>query len=207
MVSSVRTRVIAVTSVAVTLGMLLGGCSAARHGSSATASAAPTARAVGTPVRFGCDSLVPADVLTVYRKRFRLDPHARPDAGTPGATIAGQRGQVCVWKDPSGITITVAIAHLPADVLTRLKNSLYEHSNPVPTYTVEGYFDRLGRIGRADSFPDPYWVDAESTIFGEPGDAQPIMDSVRSVIAPNAPSVAPTTGHTVLTPTPSPTAG
>jgi hypothetical protein len=163
---------------------------------SSSASAAP----IGERVDVACDTLVPASTFAVYGKTFTLEPDATPDKGTPASTIKGQRGQVCEWKDADGTTVTVAVAKLPETALTRLKDSLYEKSNSVPTYTVEGYFDVTNGLGRADSFPDPYWVNAESTMFGEPGDAQPVLDAVRATLAPSENPVTP-----AATPTATPT--
>jgi hypothetical protein len=200
-------RAITVAGLAVAVAAALAGCThagaidppasasssvgAVPRGSSpsASASAAPIGERVDVP----CETLVPASAFTVYGKPFTLDVGAKAASGSPAATIAAQRGQVCVWKDPDGVRVTVAVAHLPAAALTRLKDSLYENSNSVPTYTVEGYFDVTNGLGRADSFPDPYWVDAESTMFGEPGDAQPVLDAARAALTPSAtPSATPT---------------
>ncbi|WP_066519500.1 hypothetical protein [Curtobacterium ammoniigenes] len=212
MVSRTISRAVAAPAVVAAIAGMLVGCTSGTHGGSAgvSATSSPTVRPVGTRVDVPCATLVPAEVLAIYHRSFQLDRGAKPTPGTPGATIAGQRGEVCVWKAGS-VTITVAIAHLPSAVSTRLKNSLYERSNSVPTYTVEGYFDKQGAIGRADAFPDPYWVNAESTIFGEPGDAQPILDAVRAVLAPTAPSVTPRSSSsaspsTASTPSSSPSA-
>jgi hypothetical protein len=159
--------------------------------SSATATPAP----VGSPVDVACDVLVPQSVLTAYGQTFTLEPDATPRKNSPAADIAAQRGDVCTWQNDSGdVTITLAVADLPDAPLTKLKDSLFEDSNSVPTYTVEGYFDTVGDVGRADAFVDPYWVNVESTMFTEPGTVQPIVDSVRSALAGSAsPSAAATT--------------
>jgi hypothetical protein len=173
-------------AVALSTTLLLAGCSGSHSAPAASASALPTVKAIGTRVTVPCATLVPSSALSVYGKSFTLDKKAsrKPETGTPAATIAGQRGQVCTWKSTSGdMRVTVAVAHLPSSALTRLKNSLFEHSHSVPTYTVEGYFDLQGKTGRADSFPGSYWVNAESTLFTEPGAAQPVMDAVREALS------------------------
>jgi hypothetical protein len=176
-------RAITVAGLAVAVTIALAGCTHARPTEpSVSTSTAPIGERVDVP----CETLVPASAFTVYGKPFTLVAGAKPASGSPAATIAAQRGEVCVWKDPEGVRVTVAVAHLPSAALTRLKDSLYENSHSVPTYTVEGYFDVRHGLGRADSFPDPYWVDAESTMFGEPGDAQPVLDAARAALTPGA---------------------
>ncbi|MFZ7088575.1 hypothetical protein [Curtobacterium sp. RRHDQ10] len=167
--------------------------STAAHGTGSPSSSA-TPEPVGTRVDVPCDTLVPASVFAVYGQAFTLADSAQPAKASPAADIAAQRGQVCIWRNASGdVTVTLAVASLPAAPLTRLKDSLYEDSHSVPTYTVEGYFDTAGSVGRADAFVDPYWIDVESTMFTEPGAVQPIMDSARAALAGTAsPSASPT---------------
>jgi hypothetical protein len=207
-------RAITVAGLAVAVAAALTGCthastttpSASASSSAGTAprtsspSASASAAPIGERVDVPCETLVPAAAFAVYGRTFTLVPDAKPGSGTPAATIAAQRGQVCVWKDPDGVTVTVAVAKLPASALTRLKDSLYQNSHSVPTYTVEGYFDVAKGLGRADAFPDPYWVSAESTMFGEPGDAQPLLDAVRATLAPSE-----TPSGTTATPSGAPT--
>lgn len=161
---------------------------------SARSSATATPKPVGSPVDIACDLLVPQSVFTAYGQTFTLLPDATPKKNSPAADIAAQRGDVCIWQNGAGdVTITLAVADLPDAPLTKLKDSLFEDSNSVPTYTVEGYFDAPGGLGRADAFVDPYWVNVESTMFTEPGTVQPIVDSVRSVLAGSATPSAPAT--------------
>lgn len=208
MTTGISVRAITATSIALAGLVALVGCSSSGTGGTAqsasprasssteprsTPSASASAKPVGTRVDVPCDTLVPESVFTVYGETFTLSDSAKPTKGTPAADIAVQRGQVCVWENGAGdVTVTLAVASLPAAALTRLKDSLYEDSNSVPTYTVEGYFDTVGDIGRADAFADPYWIDVESTMFTEPGAVQPIMDAARTALAGASPSASAT---------------
>jgi hypothetical protein len=211
MTTGTTVRAITATAVALTGLLALVGCSAgsthpapsssarpsggAAAGASATSGPSASAAPVGTRVDVPCDTLVPTSVFDAYGKPFALVAGATPTKGSPAADIAAQRGRVCVWRDGAGdTTVTLGVASLPAAPLTKLKDSLYEDSNSVPTYTVEGYFDMDGDVGRADAFVDPYWVDVESTLFTEPGTAQPMMDAVRAALVAAGGSGASGTG-------------
>ena len=125
---------------------------------------------------------------TVYGERFTRDTSATPAKGSPAARIAQQHGRVCVWQeadDPS-VTITLAVAELPEKSLTNLKDALFDRGGSVPTYTVEGYFALTHDVGRADAFADPYWITTSSTLFTEPGTAQPVVDAARQALTPSA---------------------
>lgn len=183
MTSRTPFRAITVVALAATAVAALAGCSG---GPSGKPSASATGGPVGTAVEQRCDDLVPQSAFAVYGRTFTLDRDAEPAEGSPAALIAGQRGRVCVFHDDSGVQITLGVAHLPEKTLTRLKDGLYEESNSVPTYGVEGYFRTSGSVGRADAFVDPYWVNVRSTMFGEPGDAEPVVDAVRAALDPSA---------------------
>lgn len=172
------------TATAVTLVACSGGGQGGGTGRSATSTPSATATPIGTPVTQTCDQLVPAATFDVYGKQFTLDADAEPEKGSPAAKIAQERGRVCAWHqtdDPS-VTVTLAVAHLPEKSLTNLKDALYQKGGSVPTYTVEGYFSLTDGVGRADAFPDPYWITTTSTLFTEPGTAQPVVDQARSVL-------------------------
>ena len=176
-------------AIAVPVVLLLAACS----GGGAAPTASPTASAgvVGERVDQTCAELVPASTFSVYGQSFTLDRSARPAKGSAAAQVAAQRGRVCTWRAEDGTTLTVAVAHLPATTRTALKDTLFEQGGSVPTYTVEGYFALRHGTGRADTFPDPYWITTTSTLFTEPGAAQPVVDAVRQVVAPDAAAPAP----------------
>jgi len=179
-----RVRAITVAVVTVAASVVLGGCSGGSDDAAPRASTAP----IGTAVRQTCDALLPTSALAVYGTTFRQDTDWRPATGTPAATIARQRGRVCrfVATDDPATTVTLAVAHLPEKSLTTLKDALYERGGSVPTYRVEGYYALADGVGRADAFPDPYWITTESTLYTEPGGAQPVVDAVRAVLQPTA---------------------
>lgn len=187
-------RAISVAALAVPAALVLAACSGGDSGGSPTRtpttapSASATAAPIGKRISQTCAELVPDTAFAVYGKQFELDASATPEKGSAAARIAQQRGRVCVFHEVSdeSVTITLAVADLPEKSLTNLKDVLYEESHSVPTYGVEGYFEKPARTGRADAFVDPYWVNARSTMFGEPGDAEPIMTAVRDALDPGA---------------------
>jgi len=190
MATRIRHRAITAAVLAVVGALSLGGCTGQGAGTASTAAGASSGSAAPTPVgsrvRVPCDTLVPAAAFGVYGKTFTPRPDATPKKGTTAAAIVEQRGVACIWEDRADdITVTVAVASLPAANLTRLKDTLFEDSHSVPTYTVEGYFLTRGGVGRADAFVDPYWVNVTSTMFGEPGDAQPVVDAARAALGPS----------------------
>lgn len=186
-----RVRAIGTALLTVSASVALVACS----GSGGTDDATPSASAapVGKRVTQTCGELLPSGSLDVYGKTFTIDRDYEPEKGSPAARIAQQRGRVCHWTaaDDASTTITLAVADLPEKSLTNLKDALYERGGSVPTYRVEGYFSLIDGIGRADAFADPYWITATSTLFTEPGGAQPVIDAVRGVVAPSA-SATPT---------------
>ncbi|MDO7881498.1 arginyl-tRNA synthetase [Antiquaquibacter soli] len=144
---------------------------------SATPAPQPTAEII--PFSAACDQLVSPQALYDINPNLALLGAFDPDAGTPAADVVAAGGTACRWvNSTSGSTIDVAVAELPAEVSTALKNSLVGDSNSVPTYGVEGYFSVVGGVGEADAFPDPYWVSVVSSDFVEPGDAGPFAITV-----------------------------
>lgn len=181
MTSRSRVRAISAAVLAATGVLAVSGCSGGGD-SSATPSATTST------VSQTCAELLPSTALDVYGAAFEQVRSFTPEAGTPAATIADRDGRVCRFRevDDHDVTITVAVAKLPEKSLTNLKDALFEQGTSVPTYRVEGYFDLTGGVGRADAFADPYWITASSTLFTEPGGAQPVIDAVRAVVAPDA---------------------
>jgi hypothetical protein len=182
-----RARALTVATLTTAAAVVLAGCSG---GGDSTPSA--TATPAGKPVSETCAELLPTSALSVYGQTFELDDSFTPAKGSPAATIAKQQGRVCrfVSTDADATAITLAVADLPEKSLTNLKDALYERGGSVPTYRVEGYFALSGDVGRADAFADPYWITAQSTLFTEPGGAQPVVDAVRDALQPSASATA-----------------
>lgn len=182
-----RARACSVATVATAAALVLSACSGGGDGGPT-----PSATPVGKAVSQTCAELLPAEALSVYGKTFTLDDSFTPAKGSPAATIAKQRGRVCqfVATDDDAVTITLAVADLPEKSLTNLKDALYDRGGSVPTYRVEGYFALSGAVGRADAFADPYWITTQSTLFTEPGGAQPVVDAVRAALQPSATATA-----------------
>ncbi|MBT2503338.1 hypothetical protein [Curtobacterium sp. ISL-83] len=186
MTSRSRARAITAATLAVAASIALAACSGG-GGTHATASASAGPAVIGKPVTQTCNQLVPAGALAVYGKTFVPDTASTPAKGSPAAVIAAQRGRVCSWRaaDDATVTITLAVAHLPEKSLTNLKDALFQRGGSVPTYRVEGYFSLTDGVGRADAFADPYWITTSSTLFTEPGGAQPVVDAARAALGPS----------------------
>ncbi|MFJ3382706.1 MULTISPECIES: hypothetical protein [unclassified Curtobacterium] len=214
MTSRRSVRAISVAALAVPAALVLAACSGGDADDTATRSASPTPSASATAAPIGkrvtqtCAELLPDTAFAVYGQQFELDTSAEPEKGSAAARIAEQRGRVCVFDEvaDSSVTITVAVADLPEKSLTNLKDALYERGGSVPTYTVEGYFSLTDDVGRADAFADPYWITTSSTLFTEPGSAQPVVDAVRQVLAPTSTGTPSASLSPSATPTPTPTA-
>ncbi len=142
----------------------------------AAVSPTPTATLVGVPVTITCDQLITAKAMYTYNSNFGRQTAYTPASGSVGAQAVSEKGIACSWiNQTSGDTIEVAVAHLQSADSTAMKNDLVMSSKSVPTYQVEGYFSVKGTTGVAQAFPDPYWLTATSTVFLEPGDAQPLV--------------------------------
>ncbi len=182
MTSRSRVRAISAAVLATTSVAVLAACSGG-GGASPTPSATP----IGKPVSQTCTDLLPLGSLAVYGTAFEEVRSYEPAKSSPAARIAEQRGRACQFRevDDHSVTVSFAVADLPEKSLTNLKDALYQRGGSVPTYTVEGYFDLADDgVGRADAFADPYWITASSTLFTEPGGAQPVMDAIRGVVEP-----------------------
>ncbi|QWS34382.1 hypothetical protein [Curtobacterium aetherium] len=190
-------RATCLAALVVPTALVLAACSG---GGGGTPSASPSTGGVGQRVAQDCDELVPTTTFSVYGQDFERVRTPTPEKGSPAAQIAAQDGRVCTWRSTTDedTTVTVAVAHLPEKTLTRLADALFEQGGSVPTYTVEGYFSLHDGSGRADAFAGPYWIHTDSSLFTEPGTAQPVVDAVRQTVAPDAtaPAVAPSTSPT-----------
>jgi hypothetical protein len=148
----------------------------------ATATPEPTATqapvTVGKPVTIDCNTLVTPDAMYAFNPNYGLSESYTPAAGTEAATIVEAKGLACEWvNQTSGEVVQVAVADLPSDKVTALKNNFVMNSNSVPTYGVEGYFEVVDTLGVAEAFSGSHWISASSDAFYEPGDAQPIVEA------------------------------
>jgi len=191
--SASASRVIIALALAGTVAAAVTACApetAATPDTTTTSTAAPsqtpeptasaTAAPVGTPVTIDCNTLISPQAMYDYNPNFGLSESYKPAAGTEAADIVGVDGLACAWiNQTSGEIVEVAVANLPAERLTELKNAFVTSSNSVPTYgdpkKVEGYFELAQGVGQAQAFAGPYWISAASASFFEPGDAQPVV--------------------------------
>jgi hypothetical protein len=144
----------------------------------------PTQNAsLATPVDIPCSTLVPADIVTGFRKGYAPVAHPALKAGTDADRIHRLGGTVCEWKDAStGHVVRIGVARPGPTDLLALKNDLVDRSHSVPTYGAEGYFRPTKTGGISDAFPGPYWLHAASQDYYEPGDAIPFIAAERAAI-------------------------
>lgn len=143
----------------------------------------PTVGPVGTPVDIPCDQLVAPEVMYAYNPNFALLAEPAIPESTAISAIAEERGLVCQWQNlSSDELITVAVADLPDEALTVVKNDTFAESTMVPTYGVEGYFRVADGAGEAVAFDGSYWLVATSTYFLEPGDPAEIMEAALTAL-------------------------
>jgi hypothetical protein len=187
--------------VGLVLAATLAGCSAesAEPAATPSASAAPTSAApepgetpeptpsatpVGTPVTIGCDVLLTPQALYDYNPNFGTDPGYSAAKDSLAAQIVDYKGLACGWvNQTSNEPIEIAVADLPEDELTKVKNDAFSISNWVPTYGDEAYFRVTDGVGEARVFSGSHWVVAMSPAFYEPGDAAPIIEPVLAALA------------------------
>lgn len=192
---SLASRVFVSLALAGVLATAVSACATETDATPSESSAAPTPTATetpeptetaapvveGTPVTIDCNTLITPDAIYAFNPNFGLSESYKPASGTEAATIVEANGLACQWvNQTSGEVVQVAVADLPADKITALKNNFVMNSNSVPTYGVEGYFDAptdAGQLGVAEAFSGTFWISATSDAFLEPGDAQPIVEA------------------------------
>lgn len=192
--STSASRLLVSLALAGVLATAVSACATETEATPSESSAAPTATAtktptpeptatqapvtVGKPVTIDCNTLVSPDAMYAFNPNYGLSEGYTPAAGTEAATIVEAKGLACQWvNQTSGEVVQVAVANLPSDKLTALKNNFVMSSNSVPTYGVEGYFQVKDVLGIAEAFSGGYWISASSDAFYEPGDAQPIVEA------------------------------
>lgn len=143
----------------------------------------PTAVPVGTPVTIACDALLTPQAVYDYNPNFGTDPDFSPAAKSLAERIVDYKGVACGWiNQTSGEKLEVAVADLPDQELTKVKNESFEISNMVPTYGDEAYFRVTDGVGEARVFSGSYWIVASSPAFYEPGDAIPVIEPVLAAL-------------------------
>jgi hypothetical protein len=140
----------------------------------------------GIPVDLSCDQLVTADELAAFDPGFAPDPGYTAPEGSVASEIVASQGVSCGWLNAAtGETIDASVAHLEAADIEARKNQLVTVSKIVPTYagiSDEGYFVQEDGTGRVDLFVGEFWVNADSTYFFEPGDAEPFVSAIAAAL-------------------------
>ncbi|WP_207453122.1 iron ABC transporter ATP-binding protein [Desertivibrio insolitus] len=147
----------------------------------ASPSAAPTPEREPIPFNVACDSLLTAQQIYDFNPNFGTNPDYSPAADSLAQDVVeNNAGTACSWlNQTSGETIDIAVAAMPAETSEEYKNALVMNSNFVPTYGDEAYFEIDGSgAGVAQVFSGEYYIAAQSTVFYEPGDAEPLIDAV-----------------------------
>jgi hypothetical protein len=152
----------------------------------ATASAEPTEApapppaAEGAAVDMTCDEVLTADDVYSLNPNLSPDPGYAPTSDT-AVTATTYNGLSCGWlNNSSGAVLEVSIA-LPNETLANsLKDTALTTGGIVPTYgsppEVEGYFS--AETTTAQVFTRGYWVSFIDASMIEPGDAEPVLNSV-----------------------------
>lgn len=148
---------------------------------SSSPTAEPTPKPEPIPFDIACDSLLTAQQVYDFNPNFGTNPDYSPASDSLAQdAVENNAGTACSWlNQTSGETIDIAVAALPAPTSEEYKNALVMNSNFVPTYGDEAYFEVDGSgAGVAQVFSGQYYIAAVSTVFYEPGDAEPIVDAV-----------------------------
>jgi hypothetical protein len=193
---------LALTGAALAI-IALAGC-APESGAQPTASAAPTATAApsatatatataepssaptpppapeGAAIDKACDQVLTADDVYALNPNLGEDPgySATSDAAVTATTY---NGVSCGWlNQSSGAVLEVSIA-MPNEALANtLKDTALSTGEIVPTYgsppNVEGYFS--ADTTTAQVFTRGYWVSFTDPSMTEPGDAEPVLNTV-----------------------------
>ena len=166
----------------------LAGCSAQAPDPSPS-TVGPTAPPLAsTPLDVPCATLVdPAAVVPLWTGLAVAAGDSGADPAGDVARVADLDGTVCRYTADGGVEITVAVAEPDAESLDRIANGLVTTSTAVPTYGVEGYFERADGSGTAEAVGSPWWVVASSDAFIEPGDAEPVVAAALAALAAERP--------------------
>lgn len=147
-------------------------------------SATPTPTPTGpttVPVTITCDRLLTPTQLYDFNPNYAADPAYAPEKGSDAALIVSYSGRACGWVNLSSKSkIEIAVAHLGAADIEKLKNGLVLTTPSVPTYGGVDYFARKNNVGTANVFSGDYWIVARSVEFFEPGDAARLIDAVKT---------------------------
>jgi hypothetical protein len=138
-----------------------------------TASVAPP-----TPVTIACAKVLTLQQVYDYNPNYVQAASYKPGAGTPGAQVAADQGQVCGWlNETSGVKLEVAIAHPASSELGTLRSGATGSSVQLGGGAV-GYFQVAGGVGRMQIFSGVYWIVISSADIASEGDVDPIATDV-----------------------------
>ncbi len=132
----------------------------------------------GTPITIACETLLTPQDIYDFNPNVSTDPGFKPAAGSLPALALADNGIACGYlNQTSNELMNVALSQPSPEQLTLTLNAVASSSTPVPTYgtppAVNGFFDPA--TGEIQVFTEKYWLTATSTMFAEPGDAEPLV--------------------------------
>jgi hypothetical protein len=205
MSSSIRrqkTTLVLIASTMVAASLMLTGCGNVNPvPATPTSSPEPTTPApipvtttipvAGVPLKLTCNDVLSPEALYALKggANFSNNPSFTPANGSAGSEIAALGGITCGYtNETSGDTFSVSVAEITSESMPSLKEQLStKFSNQVvasfsPTDAFKGYFAVSNGVGDAQIATSKYWVSISSTIFGEAGDVQQLVDSIETTL-------------------------
>ncbi|WP_353809344.1 iron ABC transporter ATP-binding protein [Agromyces sp. SYSU T00194] len=142
----------------------------------------PTPTPTGEPVSATCEQVLSLDQLYAFNPNWGTDPGYAP-TGEPAVFATSIGGVACgLLNQSSGETIELSVARPVDATMEDRLNAAVLSGQAVPTYgtppEVEGYYGLVAGTGTAQVFAGGYWITASSTVFFEPGDPQPLVESM-----------------------------
>ncbi|AMB57946.1 hypothetical protein AWU67_02660 [Microterricola viridarii] len=146
-------------------------------GQSTPPTAEPTVEP-GTPITIDCKTLLAPQDIYDFNPNVSTDPGFVPAEGSLAAAAVADNGIACGYlHQTSNELMNFSLSQPSPEQLTLALNAAAASSTPVPTYgtppAVSGFFDPAS--GEIQVFTPKYWLTATSTMFGEPGDAEPLV--------------------------------
>ena len=137
----------------------------------------PTAEPA-TPITIDCQTLLTPQDIYDFNPNVSTDPGFAPAEGSLPARALADNGIACGYlHQTSNELMNFALSQPNPEQLTLALNAAAGSSTPVPTYgtppAVNGFFDLA--TGEIQVFTPKYWLTATSTMFSEPGDAEPLV--------------------------------
>jgi hypothetical protein len=129
-------------------------------------------------VTIACAKVLTPQQVYDYNPNYVEVASYKPSAGTPGAQVAADQGQVCGWlNETSGVKLEVAIAHPASSELSTLRSGATGSTVQLGGGGI-GYFEVAGGVGRIQIFSGAYWIVISSADIAAEGDVDPVAKDV-----------------------------